>query len=58
MPVPEAVKNTWIELQKQCSYPVNAIGVRINSNDEKTLKVWREEGIDQYLKEEASAESD
>ena len=28
----------------------NAIGVKINPKDEKTLKVWREEGIDQFVK--------
>lgn len=46
-----AVKRNWIEIQKEHSVPVNAIGVKIKSNDEKTLKVWKEEGIDKFLKE-------
>ena len=45
-----AVKKNWIEVQKKHDYPVNAIGVKIDQKDEKTLKVWKEEGIDQYLK--------
>jgi hypothetical protein len=50
MALDPAVKKQWIEVQKQHSYPVNAIGVKIDSKDQATLKVWREEGIDQYLK--------
>jgi hypothetical protein len=45
-----AVKKNWIEIQKKFDYPVNAIGVKINPKDEKTLKVWREEGIDKFVK--------
>lgn len=44
------VKRNWIELQKKYDHPVNAIGVKIKPNDEKTLKVWKEEGIDQFVK--------
>ncbi len=44
------VKKNWIEVQKKYNFPVNAIGVRINSNDKATLKVWKEEGIDQFVK--------
>jgi hypothetical protein len=44
------VKKNWIEVQKRYSYPVNAIGVRIDSKDKATLKVWTEEGIDQFVK--------
>jgi len=44
------VKKTWIEFQKNNSEPVNAIGVKIASSDSNTLKVWKEEGIDQYMK--------
>ncbi|MDH4317798.1 MAG: hypothetical protein OEV64_05365 [Desulfobulbaceae bacterium] len=44
------VKKAWIEHQKKSSEPVNAIGVKIASNDTNTLKVWKEEGIDQYMK--------
>jgi hypothetical protein len=45
-----AVKRNWIEVQKKHSVPVNAIGVKIEPNDEKTLQIWRDEGIDQFLK--------
>ena len=45
-----AVKNNWIEIQKRHDVPVNAIGVKIDPKDEKTLKVWKEEGIDEFLK--------
>jgi hypothetical protein len=50
------VKKQWIEVQKQHSYPVNAIGVKIDSKDQATLKVWREEGIDQYMLKEGPEE--
>lgn len=50
MPLPEQIKNNWIEIQKKNDIPVNAIGVKIASSDEKTLKVWKEEGIDQFVK--------
>lgn len=46
----ERVKKNWIEIQKKNSVPVNAIGVKIKSNDQKTLEKWKEEGIDAYLK--------
>ncbi len=45
-----AVKKNWIEIQKKHNVPVNAIGVKINPKDEKTLKIWKEEGIDKYMK--------
>jgi hypothetical protein len=45
-----AVKKNWIEIQKRHDVPVNAIGVKIDSKDERTLKVWKEEGIDQFIK--------
>lgn len=50
MTVDSAVKKNWIDVQKKHDVPVNAIGVKINPKDEKTLKVWREEGIDQFVK--------
>jgi len=40
MAIPENVKNNWIEIQKKFDYPVNAIGVKINPTDSKTLNVW------------------
>ena len=45
-----AVKKNWMEIQKKHDVPVNAIGVKIDSKDEKTLTVWREEGIDEFVK--------
>jgi hypothetical protein len=54
MALDPAVKKNWIEIQKQHNKPVNAIGVPIDPKDEATLKVWREEGIDQFLKEEGT----
>lgn len=45
-----AIKKNWISIQQKNDVPVNAIGVRINPKDEKTLKVWKEEGIDKFLK--------
>lgn len=50
MPINPAVKKNWIELQKKYDVPVNAIGAKINPSDEKTLKVWQEEGIDRFMK--------
>ena len=44
------IKKNWIEIQKKSTAPVNAIGIKINPKDEKTLKVWKEEGIDQFIK--------
>ena len=49
MALPPQIKKNWIEIQKKNSGPVNAIGVKIASNDEKTLKVWKDEGIDQFV---------
>jgi hypothetical protein len=50
MAIDPAVKRNWIELQKKFDVPVNAIGVKIDPKDEKTLKVWKEEGIDKFIK--------
>jgi len=50
MGLDSAVKKTWIEIQKQHAVPVNAIGVKIDTNDNATLKVWKEEGIDKFMK--------
>lgn len=50
MAVPEQIKKLWIENQKKYDEPVNAIGVRIDPRDTATLKVWRDEGIDQFRK--------
>ncbi len=50
MPINPAVKKNWISIQSKHDVPVNAIGVKIDPKDERTLSVWREEGIDQFLK--------
>lgn len=44
------IKKNWIEIQKKHTVPVNAIGVKIGPKDEKILKIWKEEGIDQFMK--------
>lgn len=50
MTIDSAVRKNWIEIQKRFDVPVNAIGVKIADKDEKSLKVWHDEGIDQHLK--------
>ena len=50
MTLDPAVKKNWIEIQKKSDVPVNAIGVKIDPKDEATLRVWKEEGIDQHMK--------
>ena len=50
MALDPAIKRNWIEIQKNHTIPVNAIGLPIDPKDQATLKVWREEGIDQYVK--------
>ena len=44
------VKKTWIELQKKSVVPVNALGVKIDTKDQATMRVWKQEGIDQFVK--------
>lgn len=44
------VKKNWIEIQKKHEAPVNAIGMKIDNKDQATLKVWKDEGIDQHMK--------
>jgi hypothetical protein len=44
------VKKNWEENQKKHDVPVNAIGMKIDPKDANTLKVWREEGLDQFMK--------
>ncbi len=50
MSLKPGVKKNWEDIQAKFSHPVNAIGVKIKNNDEKTLKVWKEEGIDKFVK--------
>lgn len=44
------VKKNGIDLQKKCPVPVNALGVKIDPKDQATLRVWKQEGIDQFVK--------
>jgi hypothetical protein len=44
------IKRNWEDIQKRYAYPVNAIGVKIDPKDKETLKVWRDNGIDKFVK--------
>jgi len=50
MPLDPRMKKNWIDLQKKSEVPVNAIGVKIDPKDQATLRVWKQEGIDQFVK--------
>ncbi len=50
MALDPSIKKSWIELQKKSDAPINAIGIRIDPKDEFTLRVWRDEGIDQFVR--------
>lgn len=54
----ERVKQNWIDLQKKHNVPVNAIGIQIRDDDKKTLRKWKEEGIDAYLKKTDGIQDD
>jgi hypothetical protein len=49
MALSASVKKQWIEIQKKHAVPVNAIGVKIDPKDNKTLNVWKDEGIDKFV---------
>jgi len=49
-PLDESIRKTWIDIQKRHDVPVNAIGVRIDPKDINTLQVWREAGVDQFVR--------
>jgi hypothetical protein len=51
MPVDPKVKQNWEKLQAQYDYPVDAMGRPIDPKDQETLKVWRDEGIDRFVKQ-------
>lgn len=44
------VKKNWEEIQKKYDHPVNAIGLPIKPTDVATLKTWKDEGIDKFIK--------
>jgi hypothetical protein len=50
MPIDPSIKKNWISIQTKRDYPVNAIGMKIDPKDAQTMKVWKDEGIDQFLK--------
>lgn len=50
MGIDSSIKKNWIEIQKKNDVPVNAIGVKIKDNDVKTLKIWKDEGIDKFIR--------
>lgn len=50
MPIKPEIKKNWATIQQRYNHPVNAIGVKINPKDKATLKVWKEEGIDTFVK--------
>lgn len=50
MPLDPAVKKNWITNKQRHEAPVNAIGMKIDPKDANTLKVWRDEGIDKFVK--------
>ena len=49
-PIDPKIRRNWEEIQKKFSYPVNAIGMKIDNKDKQTLRVWRENGIDKFMK--------
>lgn len=50
MPLDPVVKKNWEELQKKYDFPVNALGLKIGPKDQATLKIWKDEGIDKFVK--------
>jgi hypothetical protein len=50
VPLDPAVLKNWQEIQKKYEQPVNAIGVKIDPKDQATLRVWREAGLDRFIK--------
>ena len=45
-----AIRNNWKRVQSRFNYPVNPIGVRINTRENTILSEWKEEGIDRFMK--------
>ncbi|MFL5244987.1 MAG: ABC transporter substrate-binding protein [Gemmataceae bacterium] len=50
------VKENWKKVQKQHAHPVNAIGMPIDAGDLKTMKVWRDEGLDKFARVASEAQ--
>lgn len=50
MAINPSIKKAWIETQKKHDAPVNAIGIKIDLKDANSLRIWKEEGLDQFVK--------
>lgn len=50
MPLDPKIKSNWEKLQEKYNHPVDALGRPIDPKDQQTLQVWREEGIDRFIK--------
>ena len=50
MPVDPGIKKNWEKLQEKYNYPVDALGRPIDPKDQETLRLWREEGLDHFMK--------
>ncbi len=50
MPIDPAVKKNWEKLQQQYDRPIDAMGCPIDPKDVETLKIWKQEGIDRFVK--------
>jgi hypothetical protein len=50
MPLDPRIKKNWEEIQKKYAHPVNAIGVKITDKDKDAYRVWKEAGIDKFVK--------
>jgi hypothetical protein len=48
-----AIRNNWKRIQTQFEYPVNPIGVKINTRENTILREWKEEGMDRFMKEDS-----
>ena len=48
MPIDPKVRKQWQKIQSRYIYPVDVMGRPINDKDQKTLNVWRDEGIDRF----------
>lgn len=47
MPISPQIRKNWVNTQRKYDFPVNAIGVKIDPKDAKTMEVWRSENIDE-----------
>ncbi len=45
--LPPAMRKNWIAIQKKFDYPVNALGIKIESSNTKAMEIWKTENIDE-----------